>query len=63
MDVASGEREGHGTMYFLTGDRYVGRWRRGKMHGKGRMMYANGDEYAGEFVDNSPNGEDGKDLS
>ena len=48
---------GHGTMYFLNGDKYVGQWRAGVMEGRGRRMYSDGDEYQGGFSDGVPDGE------
>ena len=36
-------RKGHGTFYYLNGDRYVGQWGRDKPDGKGTYYYTNGD--------------------
>ena len=53
MKMTSGERfcylyfcrKGKGSMYYLSGDRYIGDWDRNMEHGKGVYQYTNGDRY------------------
>ncbi len=44
-----GQPEGVGSMHYLNGDRYHGRWKAGNRRGKGTLFYKNGDLYFGDF--------------
>ncbi len=48
--------ERNGVMYYLNGDRLMGRFAAGVPQGKGRLLYANGDEYQGMIANGKPEG-------
>lgn len=39
----------HGTVYWVSGERYQGEWRDNQRHGKGTVIYKNGDKYEGDW--------------
>eukprot|EP00199_Chlamydomonas_sp_CCMP681_P005883 CAMPEP_0119101646 /NCGR_PEP_ID=MMETSP1180-20130426/641_1 /TAXON_ID=3052 ORGANISM="Chlamydomonas cf sp, Strain CCMP681" /NCGR_SAMPLE_ID=MMETSP1180 /ASSEMBLY_ACC=CAM_ASM_000741 /LENGTH=247 /DNA_ID=CAMNT_0007085797 /DNA_START=75 /DNA_END=818 /DNA_ORIENTATION=+ len=44
------QKEGlHGTVYWVSGERYQGEWRNNLRHGKGTVIYKNGDKYEGDW--------------
>ena len=55
-DVVKGERQGVGTYYWNSGNKYQGAWEGGDMHGYGVYYYANGCKYAGDFRFNDREG-------
>ena len=46
-DWESDVKQGRGTMFYKSGDRYDGMWMDNLPHGEGRMIYSNGDVYEG----------------
>ena len=54
---------GHGTMTWANGDKYVGEFKDEKFNGQGIYTFANGDEYVGEFKDHKANGQGTHTLS
>jgi len=57
MDTKNGVREGHGTMYAKSGNRYRGEWVNSKMQGYGTYLYNTGVKYVGDFINNRYEGE------
>ena len=53
---AQGEKHGHGTLIFNSGDRYEGQWKHNRMHGEGTYAFADGDKYVGQWQDNKMHG-------
>ncbi|MCF8051387.1 MAG: hypothetical protein K9L59_09140 [Desulfobacterales bacterium] len=53
---AQGEKHGHGTLIFSSGDRYEGQWKHNRMHGEGTYAFADGDKYVGQWQDNKMHG-------
>jgi hypothetical protein len=53
---AQGEKHGHGSLIFHSGDRYEGQWRHDRMHGEGTYKFADGDKYVGQFQNNKMHG-------
>ena len=47
---------GHGTMIWANGDKYVGEFKDYKFNGQGVYTFANGEKYAGEFKDHKAHG-------
>ena len=52
--------DGHGTMYYKNGDKYVGQWKQDLPHGKGILTKVNGEKIEqyydnGKLVDNINN--------
>ena len=47
---------GKGTLEFLSGDRYDGKFMAGSFHGKGVLTYSNGDCFDGNYVNGYPSG-------
>ena len=45
----NGKRNGYGTNYFPSGERYVGYWKNGKRNGKGTNYWPDGNKYEGNF--------------
>lgn len=43
------DRQGYGTLFFLSGDVYRGNWDANSISGQGEMVYVNGDKYVGEW--------------
>ena len=38
-DWKNGERDGEGTMRYISGEIYIGEWKNGKRHGKGQSYF------------------------
>jgi len=53
---SQGEKHGHGTLIFNSGDRYEGQWKHNRMHGEGTYAFADGDKYVGQWQDNKMHG-------
>ncbi len=53
---AQGEKHGHGTLLFHSGDRYEGQWKQDRMHGEGTYAFADGDKYVGQWKDSKMHG-------
>ena len=53
---AQGEREGRGTMVFVSGDMYEGQWLAGNQHGQGKSTGAEGSVYVGGYVEGKRHG-------
>ena len=49
-------KNGQGTFYFKTGEKYEGDWQDGKFHGQGTSTSALGDKYIGEWSNQKPHG-------
>lgn len=58
---------GEGELFFASGEKYSGQFRKNQFHGQGCYTYANGDTYAGQWDTGEPNGQGvytyGKDSS
>ena len=52
----AGDREGRGTMHFVSGALYSGEWRAGVREGYGIMRFAGGETYEGQWVGNQCEG-------
>ena len=52
----AGDREGSGTMLFVSGASYSGEWRAGVREGKGTMRFAGGETYEGQWMNNQREG-------
>ena len=61
--IAGNCTNGHGTMTFANGDKYVGEFKDQKFNGQGVYTFANGDKYVGEFKDHKANGPGTRTLS
>ena len=48
---------GHGSITFLWGDKYVGGFKDGIYHGQGTYTFSNGDKYMGSFASGLRNGQ------
>ena len=48
--------DGHGKLWFATGDRYEGDFRANKLEGHGKYTLENGDCYEGELKENMMHG-------
>lgn len=47
---------GHGTLVYANGGRYVGQWGNGMRNGQGTDYFANGDIYEGQFINDARSG-------
>jgi len=45
-----------GTYYFANGNKYIGKWKNGKIHGTGILYYGDGEKYEGEWANGKMNG-------
>jgi len=54
-EMKAGKSEGHGAMYFYTGDKFEGEFSDG-MRVRGTFVHANGDRYTGSYKNDKPNG-------
>ena len=57
--MEGGRRNGYGTYTGVSGNKYVGEWKNGKMHGQGSLTRPDGTiMHSGEWVNNKPKKED-----
>jgi len=56
-NMAYGEREGHGSLYWTDGSYYSGTWSDNVKNGEGTLFYANGDIYTGIWGNEKKSGE------
>lgn len=56
-EYENGRRNGKGTFYFNSGEKYVGEFRDGKREGKGAFYWDDNCRWEGPFVDNEMDGE------
>ena len=54
---AQGEKEGRGTMVFVSGDMYEGQWLAGKRHAQGKFTGAAGNVYEGQWLAGKSHGQ------
>lgn len=47
---------GHGTLNYADGDKYVGNWKDGKKSGYGELIYTNGDKFSGNWLEDKASG-------
>ena len=50
------KRNGYGTNYFPSGEKYVGYWKNGKRNGKGINYWPSGNKYEGNFKNDKKDG-------
>jgi hypothetical protein len=53
----NGERNSHGEMTYVNGDKYNGKWINDERHGHGEMTYVNGDKYNGKWINDERHGQ------
>jgi hypothetical protein len=52
-----GERHGHGTFYWNSGNKYEGHWENGKRNGQGTFTWASGAKYVGNWKEDERSGQ------
>jgi hypothetical protein len=53
---SAGDKNGQGSYYWASGDKYVGEWKDGEMEGQGTYYYPSGNKYVGEWKNDNRNG-------
>ncbi|MDA7546743.1 hypothetical protein N8870_07895, partial [Alphaproteobacteria bacterium] len=56
-DFKNNYYDGHGIMFWASGNKYKGQLKSGKHHGKGTFTYSSGDKYVGEWKDDYKDGQ------
>lgn len=52
-----GKQNGHGTLTFPDGQKYLGEWKSGREHGQGKTTFPDGNEYEGRYKDGEFHGQ------